>query len=437
MANTNWENLPSTNTPINDENLNKISAGIVNIGTSVDSSYNTNLIYSKNLFDKNNNDNIENAYLKSTGETGASNDFFISYYIEIPQNANKITISGSAGENENICFYNSSKTFITYANMGTDTTKTIDIPSGSSYLRATIKYTSKESYQIEVGDTATTYSSFIPNSMYVNGNKFTETIGIGTSVNSANRVNVLHSKNLYNISNTINASINYSTGAITSETNFRTIYFKCKPNTTYTFSEGIQSNRYVVGFYSSFITTGTLTNITNSATFTSPSTAKYCYIMVSKVSDETSSITDILNSIMINEGSTLLPYEPYVIPSIVADNEEIYNQNIMNYSYVETKIGTWVNGKPLYRSVISLGSMPNATSKQVSHNISNIDNIVKITGFCYTSSGVFLPLPYIDVSGLANGISIFSNKTTIYTQAGTDRSSLTGYAIIEYTKTTD
>lgn len=50
MANTNWENLPSTNTPINETNLNKISNGLVNVSNEVDNTYKVNFLHSKNLF---------------------------------------------------------------------------------------------------------------------------------------------------------------------------------------------------------------------------------------------------------------------------------------------------------------------------------------------------------------------------------------------------
>lgn len=53
MANTNWENLPSTNTPINSTNLNKISNGLVNVSTEVDNTYRVNFLHSKNLFSNN------------------------------------------------------------------------------------------------------------------------------------------------------------------------------------------------------------------------------------------------------------------------------------------------------------------------------------------------------------------------------------------------
>ena len=47
----NWENLPSTNTPVNADNLNKMDEGIANIDTKINSKANTSDVYTKNQLD--------------------------------------------------------------------------------------------------------------------------------------------------------------------------------------------------------------------------------------------------------------------------------------------------------------------------------------------------------------------------------------------------
>lgn len=121
--------------------------------------------------------------------------------------------------------------------------------------------------------------------------------------------------------------------------------------------------------------------------------------------------------------------------SIVNAINELVEQN--TYSTTETVIGTWL-GKPLYRKVIDMGALPNATAKDVQHNISNIDNVVHIYGWAYRSSDNFrIPLPFTSPDVSANALlGVLGNYVRITT--GTDRSSFAvSYAILEYTKITD
>ena len=128
-------------------------------------------------------------------------------------------------------------------------------------------------------------------------------------------------------------------------------------------------------------------------------------------------------------------YEPYVEPSINVDEEEWYNpNNIEKYSTKEIKIGTWIDGKPLYRKVVDIGTLTNATTKHVAHNISNIGSVVTLRGI--VTDYRFFPVPFAATSG-AYTISIFADTTNIEVMAGNDRSNMTGFVIIEYTKTTD
>lgn len=107
------------------------------------------------------------------------------------------------------------------------------------------------------------------------------------------------------------------------------------------------------------------------------------------------------------------------------------------YSTSEEVIGEWIDGKPLYRKTISTGTLPNGGGMNVPHNISNIDNVVRVYGYAYRSSdGVSLPLPHsaYDISC----ISCYANKTNICIVTYTDRTAFTtSYVTLEYTKTTD
>lgn len=50
-----------------------------------------------------------------------------------------------------------------------------------------------------------------------------------------------------------------------------------------------------------------------------------------------------------------------------------------NYSGTEQKVGSWF-GADLYEKTISVGQMPNNTTKEVQHSISNLDKVVYISG---------------------------------------------------------
>lgn len=107
------------------------------------------------------------------------------------------------------------------------------------------------------------------------------------------------------------------------------------------------------------------------------------------------------------------------------------------YSTTEHRIGTWIDGKPLYRKVINFGALPNTTNKNVAHGISNLDKTIRLYGIAQTPI-VITPLPYTDGGIPQNTIGLCHDKIgniTILTWM--DYSTSTAIVIIEYTKTTD
>lgn len=116
------------------------------------------------------------------------------------------------------------------------------------------------------------------------------------------------------------------------------------------------------------------------------------------------------------------------------------------YSTNETRIGTWIDGKPLYRktvpvSVVSKGNtriaQPVLTDPSI--NVVGINGFVD-TDFSATDSGRYF-VPGID--RLSSGTISFSwyyqpISHTLYIVIFVDRSgTYTGYAHVSYTKTTD
>jgi microcystin-dependent protein len=113
-----------------------------------------------------------------------------------------------------------------------------------------------------------------------------------------------------------------------------------------------------------------------------------------------------------------------------------------NYSTGEIFTGkTWIDGKPIYRKVIECGYGPNgttSTTKSVPHNISNLGDVISISGFCKGDSGAYLPFPYEPTNlNTKDGLAVYiSNGNVVATTLGFNFNTYKIYAILEYTKTT-
>lgn len=106
------------------------------------------------------------------------------------------------------------------------------------------------------------------------------------------------------------------------------------------------------------------------------------------------------------------------------------------YSTTEKRIGTWIDGKPLYRKTVDCGKGPDAGRKDVPAGISNPDLIVNLYGFSI-DSGVCTPVNNTrpDNAAAANG-AYFENGNIVI-RTGANRTAASFYVTVEYTKTTD
>lgn len=107
------------------------------------------------------------------------------------------------------------------------------------------------------------------------------------------------------------------------------------------------------------------------------------------------------------------------------------------YSTEEVDTGvTWLNGEKIFRKVISVGDLPNATTKSVAAGITNLGIMLKIYGVAYTSGSSAIPLPFVDDAYVAGNILIdYQASGDIRIISGSDKSAFTGYIVLEYTKT--
>lgn len=113
-----------------------------------------------------------------------------------------------------------------------------------------------------------------------------------------------------------------------------------------------------------------------------------------------------------------------------------------NYSTNEQIIGTWIDGKPLYRKVIT-GNINGQGDTILNTNISGLDTVVKAYGVFKTGNDFQLLSGYIwDVAQTSNpyvSVIMNINSSTLKTRLNRWSSSGTfpAFVIVEYTKTTD
>ena len=101
----------------------------------------------------------EGSYVAADGSIGSSSSFALSDYI--PVSGANITISGNSnwGTSPSVCFYDSGKTYISGEHPTTDPV-TLTVPSGAAYIRSSLASSSKSTFQVELGSTATDYAPY-------------------------------------------------------------------------------------------------------------------------------------------------------------------------------------------------------------------------------------------------------------------------------------
>ena len=110
------------------------------------------------------------------------------------------------------------------------------------------------------------------------------------------------------------------------------------------------------------------------------------------------------------------------------------------YSTEEKRIGTWIDGKPLYRITIPV----HVTNRTTSQNLGTVGKSIKHTygKVVEDDHGYVFPIPYAqsDSSGKAiNSIGVggIENEETYVFLFSPNEVNATGYVTLEYTKATD
>lgn len=117
--------------------------------------------------------------------------------------------------------------------------------------------------------------------------------------------------------------------------------------------------------------------------------------------------------------------------------EEVDNPN--NYSLNETKIGTWIDGKPLYRRVFET-TLPSSSTRIITTGFDNTIIVRRLYGTaCSIANKPYAKaIPHIDVfSNEHVGLFMGSGDGKIYIKALGENNNENTFIYVEYTKTTD
>ena len=116
----------------------------------------------------------------------------------------------------------------------------------------------------------------------------------------------------------------------------------------------------------------------------------------------------------------------------VLNDVKDYVDNSNSYSTQEVKTGgTWIDGKPIYRKVVDIGTLPDTTSKNVQHNIQNLDSVVNLKLIANDN------VNNIVCNFGGKELAVYIDAANVFIVSGNNFTGYSGYAIIEYTKTTD
>ena len=108
------------------------------------------------------------------------------------------------------------------------------------------------------------------------------------------------------------------------------------------------------------------------------------------------------------------------------------------YSTTEQRVGTWIDGKPLYEKTIVYNSAITSQNTSIPHNINNIDVAFIVSGFAKFQNQYFTFSSYTNSSNFICAYDINNTSIDVYTGSGWRTSFENGMTIIiRYTKTTD
>lgn len=421
----------------------------------------------KNLFNKNDLVSGNNCTYSISGNSIVINAAGANAYVKTKKYnllANTYTLSGTAISDDYIglAIYVNNSYFASVSSNNLEKNFTLTEDSevvfrfyASSSSSSTTTTATYSNIQLEVGSSASAFEENVTSTIYTKENdgyeKFTETVAISSHqpINQ-NGLWLQKSNNIFNIEEFVNDvqnsgfyarnGNNLIINATDGRTSGFTYYVKVEKNKTYTLST--ESN---VGFR--VYDYGNSTPIVNvngvkTATFT-PTTN---LIAIKFITGNTLPYT--VSNVMLNVGNEKIAFEEYKNKKIYTkkDNggyEEFANldESQNDYSLAETKIGTWVDGKPLYRKVLvfsnGTGEVTGTNGKVYNlsdFGIANADEIHFVQPSYYMHNGNRMPFPFYD--GQTYAIQVYPTQLRIictYAEIAVNKMVIT----LQYTKTTD
>ena len=121
----------------------------------------------------------------------------------------------------------------------------------------------------------------------------------------------------------------------------------------------------------------------------------------------------------------------YNIQDAEAQKSLVYSQNEIDTGKI------WIDGKKIYRKVILLPAIAKNTEHRIDLSSLTASNYIQLYGFVKTGNNYFIPLLNSDekTPTLNTFIGITNNVLRLIN--GTEREILSGFAVLEYTKTTN
>lgn len=151
---------------------------------------------------------------------------------------------------------------------------------------------------------------------------------------------------------------------------------------------------------------------------------------MSKYLVEESTLTDIADAIREQTGDE----NPIMLSNFASEISSIVGGS-HTYSTDEQEVGTWIDGSPVYEKVVDLGALPNNTTKNVAHNISNLGRVIQAE-LSADNGANWITIPYATTNStdLRYQLGFWITDTNIAIKSEWDRSAFSGYAILRYTK---
>ena len=118
-------------------------------------------------------------------------------------------------------------------------------------------------------------------------------------------------------------------------------------------------------------------------------------------------------------------------------NDKIENIDVLDeYSTEEKVVGKWIDNKPLYRKVISIGTV-STTEVAISTGIENVKEVIDLKGGGTMNAGQFLKWGFENSGGFCSCYYELSSNKVKAIVSTTSYNLKQAYAILEYTKSTD